>query len=186
MYLRGDASYEGERETEEEEREDKHPWVTLDETDNSSNKEEREMTGGEETMDSNDEEQRVGHDGGQGEETENLELEQYAGGDGLAEKGGEESGCDENSVEKRFEKIDMRQIKEKMGDRLNIVVENLVCLPKEDREKVLLQYISMMPENIDEKDKLMAEMAVRWVVDEKLAEEKAAERERIKSRRRRN
>ena len=25
-------------------------------------------------MDSNDEEQRVGHDGGQGEETENLEL----------------------------------------------------------------------------------------------------------------
>ena len=39
-------------------------------------------------------------------------------------------------------------------------------------------YISMMPENIDEKDKKMAEMTVRWVVD-KLAEEKAAEREQI-------
>ena len=70
-------------------------------------------------------------------------------------------------------------MKEKMGDRMNIVIENLVCLPKEDREKVLSQYISMMPENIDEKDQKMAEMAVMWVVDKKLAEEKAAERERI-------
>ena len=76
------------------------------------------------------------------EETENLELEHYAGGDGLAEKGGEESGWNENSGEKRFEKVDMRQVKEKMGDCMNIVVENLVFLPKEDREKVLSQYYS--------------------------------------------
>ena len=96
----------------------------------------------------------------------------------MAEKGGEESGRDENSVEKRFEKVDMRQIKENMGDRMNIVVENLVSLPKEDREKVLSHYISMKLENIDDKDEKMAEMAVRWAVD-KLAEEKAAERERI-------
>ena len=51
----------------------------------------------------------------------------------------------------------------------------MVCLPKEDREKVLSQYISMMPENIDEKDKKMPEMAVRSVVDKKLAEEKATD-----------
>ena len=47
----------------------------------------------------------------------------------------------------------MRQIKEKMGDCMNIVVEKLVSLPKEDREKVLSQYIS----NVDEKVKKMAE-----------------------------
>ena len=40
------------------EEEDKNPGVTLDETD-SSHKEERELTGGEETMDHNDQEQRV-------------------------------------------------------------------------------------------------------------------------------
>ena len=51
--------------------------MTLDETD-SSNKEERESHGG------------------QGKETENLELEHYAGGDGLAEKGGKESWWSEN------------------------------------------------------------------------------------------
>ena len=123
--------------------EDKNPGVTLDEID-SSNKEERES------------------DGGQGKETENLELEQHAGVDGLAEKGGEENG-----------RVDVRQTKEKMGDCMNIVVENLVSLPKEDREKVLSQYIS----NVDEKDKKIAEITVRWAVN-KLAEEKAAGRER--------
>ena len=132
--------------------------VTLDETD-SSNKEGRES------------------DGGQGKETENLELEHYAGGDGLAEKGGKESGWNENSGEKRFEKVDMRQIKEKMGDCMNIVVKNLVLLPKEDREKILSKYISMMLENVDEEDKKRAETTVRWAAD-KLAEEEAAERER--------
>ena len=65
-----------------------------------------------------------------------------------------------------------------MGDRMNKVVENLVSLPKDDLEKVLSQYITMMPENDDEKGKKMAEMTIRWAVD-KLAEEKAAERERI-------
>ena len=94
------------------------------------------------------------------------------------EKGCEESGRDENSGEKRFQKVDMRQIKENMCDRMNIVVENLVSLPKEDREKVLSQYISTMPENVDGKDKKMAEMTVWWAVD-KLAEEKAADREQI-------
>ena len=43
----------------------------------------------------------------------------------------------------------MRQMKEKMGDCMNIVVENLVSLPEEDREKVMSQYVS----NVDEKDK---------------------------------
>ena len=42
------------------------------------------------------------------------------------EKGGEESGWNENSGEKWLEKVDMRQEKEKMGDCMNIVVENLV------------------------------------------------------------
>ena len=91
-------------------------------------------------------------------------------------KGGKESGWNENSGEKRFEKVDMRQIKEKMGDCMNIVVKILVPLPKEDREKILSKYISMMPENVDEKDKERAEITVRWAVD-KLAEEEAAERE---------
>ena len=86
--------------------------MTLDETD-SSNKEERES------------------DGGQGKETENLELEHYAGGDGLAEKGGEESGWNEDSGEKRFQKVDMRQLKKNMGDCMNILVrprENSVAI----------------------------------------------------------
>ena len=143
----------GNRRTRRKEEEDKKSGVTLVETD-SSNKEERES------------------DGGQGKDSENLELEHYARGDGLAEKGGEESGWNENSGEKRFEKVDMRQLKEKMGDCM-IVVENLVSLPKEDREKVLSQYVS----NVDEKDKKMAEITVRWAVN-KLAEEKAAEKER--------
>ena len=91
--------------------------MTLDETD-SSNKEEKES------------------DGGRGEETENLELEHFVGGDGVAEKGGEESGWKEDSEEKRFEKVDMRQLKETMGDSVKMV-ENLVSMPKEDREKIL-------------------------------------------------
>ena len=55
--------------------------------------------------------------------------------------------------------------------------QKLVHLPKEDREKVLSQYIPIMPENLDEKDKKRAEITVRWAVD-KLAEEEAAEIER--------
>ena len=149
MYIRGDASHEGEREaeTEEEKGRRKNPVVTLGETD-SSNKEERES------------------DGGQGKETENLELEHFVEGD-------KESGWKKDSGEKRFEKIDMRQLKENMGDCMNILVENLVPLPKEDREKILSQYMSI----VDEKDKKMTEITVRWAVN-KLAEEKAAERER--------
>ena len=46
-------------------------------------------------------------------------------------------------------------------------------MPKEDREKVLSQYTS----HSDEKVKKLAEITVRWAVN-KLAEEKAAERER--------
>ena len=130
-----------------EKKEEKNPGMTLDETDR-SNKEERER--------------ERESDGGQGEETENLELEQCAGGDGLEEKGGEESG-----------RIDIRQMKEKMGDCMSTVVENLVSLPEEDREKILSQYTS----DVDEKDNKRAEITVRWAVN-KLAEEKAAERER--------
>ena len=152
------ASHEGSGKQKKKKKEaDKNPGVRLDETD-SSNKEERES------------------DGGQGKETENLELEHCTGGDGLAEKGGKESGWNENLGEKKFEEVDMGQIKEKMDDCMNIVVKNLVPLPKEDREKILLKYISMMPENVDEEDKKRAEIKVRWAVD-KLAEEEAAERE---------
>ena len=54
----------------------------------------------------------------------------------------------------------MRQLKENMGDCMNILVENLVSLPKEDREKILSQYMS----NVDEKDKKMAEITERRAV----------------------
>ena len=108
--------------------------VTLDEAE-SSNKEERET------------------DGGQGKETENSQLEHIA-------EGGEESGWNEDSGEKRSEKVDVRQLKENMGDCMNILVENLVSLPKEDREKILSQYMS----NVDEKDKKMAEITERRAV----------------------
>ena len=90
----------------------------------------------------------------------------------MAEKGGEESGWKEDSGEKRFEKVDMRQLKETMGDNM-IMVENLVSMPKEDREKILSQYVS----NVDEKDKERAEITLKWAVN-KLVEEEAAERER--------
>ena len=96
--------------------------------------------------DSSNKEERAS-DGGQGEEKQILELE--------------------------LEKVDMRQVKEEMGDCMNILVENLVSLPEEDREKILSQYMS----NVDEKDKERAEITVRWAIN-KLAEEKAAERER--------
>ena len=66
---------------------------------------------------------------GEGRKTENLELEHFEGGDGLAEKGGEESGWKEDSGEKRFEKVDVRQLKEMMGDTM-IMVENLVSMPQ--------------------------------------------------------
>ena len=62
------------------------------------------------------------------------EEEKHLGGDGLAEKEGKESGWNENSGEKMFE-VDMRQIKENMGDCINIVVKISVPLPKEDRRK---------------------------------------------------
>ena len=68
------------------------------------------------------------------------EEEKHLGGVGLVEKGGEESGWKEYSGEKRFEKVDMRQLKETMGDNM-IMVENLVSMPKEDREKILSQYV---------------------------------------------
>ena len=74
----------------------------------------------------------------------------------MAEKGGEERGWNEDSGEKRFEKVDMRQLKEMMGDSM-IAVENLVSMPKEDREKILSQYVS----NVDEKDKERAEITLR-------------------------
>ena len=90
----------------------------------------------------------------------------------MAEKGGEESGWKEDSGEMRFEKVDMRQLKEMMGDSM-IMVENLVSMPKEDREKILSQYVS----NVNEKDKERAEITLRWAVN-KLVEEEAAERER--------
>ena len=99
-----------------------------------------------------------------------MELEHFEGGDGLAEKGGEESGWKEDSGEKRFEKVDVRQLKEMMGDSM-IMVENLVSMPKEDREKILSQYVS----NVNEKER--AEITLSWAVN-KLVEEEAAERER--------
>ena len=73
-------------------------------------------------------------------------------GDGLADKGGEESGWKEDSGEKRFEKVDLRQWKETMGDNM-IMVENLVSMPKEDREKILSQYVSKIDENDKERRK---------------------------------
>ena len=66
----------------------------------------------------------------------------------------------------------MRQLKEMMGDNM-IMVENLVSMPKEDRKKILSQYVS----NVDEKDKERSEITLRWAVN-KLVEEEAAERER--------
>ena len=66
----------------------------------------------------------------------------------------------------------MRQLKETMGDNM-IMVENLVSMPKEDREKILSQYVS----TVDEKDKERAEITLKWAVN-KLVEEEAAERER--------
>ena len=72
-------------------------------------------------------------DGGKVKETENLERKHHAGGDGLAQKVGKENGWKEDSVEKKFEKVDMRQLKEMMGDSM-ITVENLVSMPKTARE----------------------------------------------------
>ena len=105
-------------------------------------------------------------------EEEEEGRRKHLGGDGLAEKGGEESGWKEDSGERRFEKVDMRQLKETMGDNM-IMVENLVSMPKEDCEKILSQYVS----NVDEKDKERADITLKWAVN-KLVEEEAAERER--------
>ena len=77
-------------------------------------------------------EERESHRG-KGKETENLELKHYAGSDGLAEKVDKENGWKEDSVEKKFEKVDMRQLKEMMGDNM-IMVKNLVSMPKTARK----------------------------------------------------